>query len=112
MCPQCYINALLFAVFGSSITTTISNPWIIAVGIILTVIGIYFIYKGIKKNKGKGGLQRNFTITFLVISSFMFGYLLATYQTHDYFESRTHHVEEECETCDVEESKEEAREAF
>ena len=36
----------------------------------------------------------------------MFGYLVAAYQTHDYFESRTHHVEEECETCDVEKSKE------
>jgi len=36
----------------------------------------------------------------------MSGYLLAAYQTHDYFDSRTHHVEEECETCDVESPKE------
>jgi len=46
------------------------------------------------------------TTTFLVSASFMSGYLLAAYQTHDYFDSRTHHVEEECETCDVESPKE------
>ena len=50
------------------------------------------MYRGYKKNKGKGGLQRNLTTTFLVIGSFMFGYLVAAYQTHDYFEEkyRTH----------------------
>ena len=47
-------------------------------------------------------------MTFLVIGSFLLGYLAAAYQTHDYFKERTHHVEEECETCGIEESKEEA----
>ena len=87
--------------FGSSAIAFIQNPWTIAFGVITTILATYFIYKGIKKNKGKGGLQRNFTTTFLVIASFMFGYLVAAYQTHDYFESRTHHVEEECETCGI-----------
>ncbi len=63
----------------------------IAAGVILTLLGFYFIYRGIRKNGGKGGLQRNLTTTFLVICSFFFGYLVAAYQTHDYFESRTHH---------------------
>jgi len=102
----CWLNALLVAVVGSSAITFIQNPWTIALAIITTILAIYFVYKGIKKNKGKGGLQRNLTTTFLVIASFMSGYLLAAYQTHDYFDSRTHHVEEECETCDVENTKE------
>ena len=106
MCPLCWINSLLLIVFGSSAIAFVQNPWTIAFAIITTILAIYFAYKGVKKNGGKGGLQRNLTTTFLVIASFMFGYLFAAYQTHDYFESRTHHTEEECETCDVEESKE------
>lgn len=85
--------------FGSSAITFIQNPWTIAFAVITTILAIYFVYRGIKKNKGKGGLQRNLTTTFLVICSFFFGYLFAAYQTHDYFKERTHHVEEECETC-------------
>lgn len=91
--------------FGSSAITFIQNPWTIAFAIVTTILATYFIYKGIKRNKGKGGLQRNLTTTFLVIAAFMFGYLVAAYQTHDYFESRTHHVEEECETCSIKDSK-------
>ena len=77
--------------FGSSAIAFVQNPWTIAFAIITTILAIYFAYRGIKKNGGKGGLQRNLTTTFLVIASFMFGYLFAAYQTHDYFESRTHH---------------------
>ena len=88
---MCYLNALLIAVFGSSVITFIQNPWTIAFAIVTTILATYLIYKGIKRNKGKGGLQRNLTTTFLVICSFFFGYLVAAYQTHDYFESRTHH---------------------
>ena len=62
------------------------------------------MYRGYKKNGGKGGLQRNLTMTFLVIASFLLGYLAAAYQTHDYFKERTHHTEEECETCSIENS--------
>ena len=102
---MCWVNSLLLMVFGSSAIAFIQNPWTIAFAVVTTILAIYFIYKGIKKNGGKGGLKRNLTTTFLVICSFLFGYLFAAYQTHDYFKERTHHMEE-CETCDVEESKE------
>ncbi len=102
MCPLCWINSLLLIVFGSSAIAFVQNPWTIAFAIITTILATYFIYRGIKKNGGKGGLQRNLTTTFLVIASFMFGYLFAAYQTHDYFKERTHHTEEECETCSPE----------
>lgn len=92
---MCYLNSLLLVLFGSSVITFIQNPWTIAFAIVTTILATYLIYKGIKRNKGKGGLQRNLTTTFLVICSFFFGYLIAAYQTHDYFESRTHHMKEE-----------------
>ena len=44
--------------------------------------------------------------TIAVLLSFAAGYLTAAYQTHDYFKERTHHNHEECETCSIEESKE------
>ena len=86
---------------GSSAITFIQNPWTIAFAVITTIFAIYFMYRGYKKNKGKGGLQRNITTTFLVIAAFMFGYLFAAYQTHDYFEEkyRNHDPNIECETC-------------
>lgn len=86
---------------GSSAFTFIQNPWTIAFAIITTILAIYYMYQGYKKNKGKGGLQRNLTTTFLAIAAFMFGYLLAAYQTHDYFEEkyRNHDPNIECETC-------------
>ncbi len=77
----------------------------IAAGVILTLLGFYFAYRGIQKNQGKGGLQRNLTTTFLAIASFFFGYLFAAYQTHDYFEEkyRTHQPDESCLTCSTDE---------
>ena len=93
--------------FGSSAITFIQNPWTIALAIITTILAIYFVYKGIKKNKGKGGLQRNLTTTFLVIASFMFGYLVAAYQTHDYFEEKYRTHQPDNITIDEEEKKDE-----
>ena len=107
MCPLCYLNALLIAVFGSSVVTFIQNPWTIAFAIITTILATYLVYKGIKKNKGKGGLQRNLTTTFLVIASFMFGYLVAAYQTHDYFEEKYRTHQPDNITIDEEEKKDE-----
>ena len=89
MCPLCYINAILLAILGSSAIALIQHPITITIGVILTVAAFYYMYKGYKKNKGKGGLQKNLTTTFLVIFSFMFGYLVAAYQTHDYFMSKS-----------------------
>ena len=85
MCPLCYINSILLFVMGSSAIALIQHPITITIGVILTVAAIYYLYRGYKTNDGKGGLQKNLTTTFLVISSFMFGYLVAAYQTHDYF---------------------------
>ena len=105
MCPACWLNGLILMLFGSSAIAFVQNPWTIAFAIITTILAIYFAYRGVKKNGGKGGLQKNLTMTFLVISAFMFGYLFAAYQTHDYFKERTHHSdEEEGETCSIENS--------
>ena len=73
---------------GSSAIALIQHPITITIGVILTVPAIYYLYPGYKINDGKGGLQKNLTTTFLVISSFLFGYLIAAYQTHDYFEQK------------------------
>ena len=89
MCPLCYINSILLFILGSSAITIIQHPITITIGVILTVAAIYYLYRGYKINDGKGGLQRNLTTTFLVICSFMFGYLFAAYQTHDYFMSKS-----------------------
>jgi len=89
MCPLCYINSILLFILGSSAITIIQHPITITIGVILTVAAIYYLYRGYKINNGKGGLQRNLTTTFLVICSFMFGYLFAAYQTHDYFMSKS-----------------------
>jgi len=92
---------------GSSAITFVQNPWTIALAIITTILATYLVYKGIKKNKGKGGLQRNLTTTFLVIASFMFGYLVAAYQTHDYFEEKYRTHQPDNITIDEEEKKDE-----
>ena len=73
---------------GSSAIALIQHPITITIGVILTVAAIYYLYRWYKINDGKGGLQKNLTTTFLVISSFLFGYLVAAYQTHDYFEQK------------------------
>ena len=73
---------------GSSAIALIQHPITITIGVILTVAAIYYLYRGYKVNDGKGGLQKNLTTTFLVISSFLLGYLVAAYQTHDYFEQK------------------------
>ena len=103
MCPACWINASLLFVLGSGAITIIQHPITITIGVILTVAGIYYIYRGFKKNKGKGGLQKNLTTTFLVISTFLFGYLTAAYQTHDYFKDKSElsRSVEECESCQL-----------
>jgi hypothetical protein len=47
-------------------------------------------------------------ITVAVILSFVSGYAIAAFQTHDYFKERTHHSdEEECVTCGIMDSSKE-----
>ena len=49
MCPSCYINALLFTIFGASAAAIANNPWVIALSIVLTIFALYWLYKGWKK---------------------------------------------------------------
>ena len=67
MCPACYINALLLFMFGSAGATVASNPIMIALSILLTIAGIWFLFKGYKKNKGKGGLATNIRLSLIHI---------------------------------------------
>lgn len=105
MCPLCYINAIIFLIFGSSAAAIANSPWVIGIGVTLTVIGVLFLVQGYRKNKGQGGLRRNVSTTIVVLLAFASGYSMAAFQTHDYFKERTHHNgdmhEEECETCDI-----------
>ena len=105
---MCYLNFIIFAIFGSSAAAIANNPWVIGIGVTLTVIGVLFLVQGYRKNQGQGGLRRNLMITVAVILSFASGYSMAAYQTHDYFKERTHHSdEEECVTCGIMDSSKE-----
>ena len=88
MCPACYINALLLFMFGSAGATVASNPVVIALSILFTIAGIWFLIKGYKKNKGKGGLATNIRNTVVYILIFSAGFVTASYVTHDYFKSQ------------------------
>ena len=91
MCPACYINALLLFMFGSAGATVASNPIVIALSILFTIAGIWFLFKGYKKNKVKGGLATHIKITVVYIMLFSPGFVTASYVTHDYFKSKQHH---------------------
>ena len=105
---MCYLNFIIFAIFGSSAAAIANNPWVIGIGVTLTVIGVLFLVQGYRKNQGQGGFRRNLMITVAVILSFASGYSMAAYQTHDYFKERTHHSdEEECVTCGIMDSSKE-----
>ena len=103
MCPLCYINAIIFLIFGSSAAAIANSPWVIGIGVTLTVIGVLFLIRGYQKNQGQGGLKRNLLTTVAVVLAFASGYLMAAYQTHDYFKERTHHAKDMM----MEQSKEE-----
>ena len=59
MCPACYINGLLFLIFGASGAAMASNPWILGISAVLTVWGFWWMWKAYKRNKGKGGFKSN-----------------------------------------------------
>ncbi len=46
MCPACYINAILFSIFGASAASISNNPWVITLSIVLTILALYWLYKG------------------------------------------------------------------
>ena len=88
MCPMCYINGLLFLIFGASGVAIANNPWVIAIGIILTIAGIWWMWKAYQKNRGKGGFKKNLKNTVIYLLVFVAGFVTASYVTHDYFKTK------------------------
>lgn len=88
MCPACYINGLLFLIFGATGAAIASNPWVIAISIILTIAGLWWMWKAYKKNKGKGGWSKNIRNTIIYLIIFIAGFITASYTTHDYFKKQ------------------------
>ena len=88
MCPAWYINGLLFLIFGAAGASIANNPWVIAISVILTIAGFYWMWKAYKKNKGKGGFAKNIKTTLLYILVFGAGFITASYVTHDYFANK------------------------
>ena len=88
MCPMCYINGLLLLIFGASGVAIANNPWVIAIGIILTIAGFWWMWRAYKKNKGKGGFAKNIRNTLIYIAIFIAGFVTASYVTHDYFKNK------------------------
>ena len=86
MCPACYINAILFTIFGASAASIANNPWVITLSIILTILALYWLYKGWKKHT-PGTFMKNLRITVILIAVFAAGYVTASYTTHKYFKN-------------------------
>ena len=88
MCPMCYINGLLFLIFGASGVAIANNPWVIAIGVILTIAGFWWMWRAYKRNKGKGGFKKNLKTTVIYVLVFAAGFVTASYVTHDYFKTK------------------------
>ena len=86
MCPACYINAILFSIFGASAASISNNPWVITLSIILTLLALYWLYKGWKKHT-PGTFMKNLRMTVILIAVFAAGYVTASYTTHEYFKN-------------------------
>jgi len=84
MCPACYINAILFSIFGASAASIANNPWVITLSIILTILALYWFYKGWKKHT-PGTFMKNLRMTVILVAVFAAGYVTASYTTHEYF---------------------------
>ena len=86
MCPACYLNGFLFLLFGAAGVTIANNPWIIAIAIILTLAGFYWMWKAWKR-RSPGKFKQNLktTVTFLLV--FAAGFITASYMTHEYFKN-------------------------
>ena len=86
MCPACYINALLFTIFGASAAAIANNPWVIALSIVLTIFALYWLYKGWKK-RTSGTFMKNLRMTVIFVVVFTTGYISASYTTHEFFKN-------------------------
>ena len=49
MCPACYINGFIFLIFGASGAAIASNPFVMFIAAILTLVGFYWMWKAWKK---------------------------------------------------------------
>ncbi len=88
MCPACYINGLLFLIFGAAGASLGNNPLVITISVLLTIAGFWWMWKAYKRNKGKGGFVKNLKTTLIYLLIFAAGYVTAAYMTHDYFKSK------------------------
>ena len=88
MCPACYINGLIFLIFGASGAVVANNPWIITISVLLTVAGFWWMWKAYKKNQGNGGFKKNLKTTAIYVLIFVAGFATASYVTHDYFKTK------------------------
>ena len=88
MCPACYINGLLFLIFGATGASLANNPLVIIISVVLTIAGFWWMWKAYKRNKGKGGFVKNLKTTLIYLLIFAAGYVTAAYTTHDYFKSK------------------------
>tara|TARA_B100000949_G_scaffold1126_1_gene957 strand:+ start:366 stop:650 length:285 start_codon:yes stop_codon:yes gene_type:complete len=84
MCPACYINAILFSIFGVSAASIANNPWVITLSIILTIFALYWLYKGWKKHTPRT-FMKNLRMTVILVAVFAAGYVTASYTTNGYF---------------------------
>ncbi|MFL2981223.1 MAG: hypothetical protein ACJZ18_05740 [Methylophilaceae bacterium] len=86
MCPACYLNGFLFLIFGASGAAIASNPWVIAIAIILTLAGIYWMWKAWKR-RSPGKIMQNIRTTIIFLLVFGAGFITASYATHEYFKN-------------------------
>ena len=86
MCPACYINGFLFLIFGASGAAIASNPYVIFIAAILTLVGFYWMWKAWKR-RSKGKVMKNVKTTIIFILIFAAGFITASFITHGYFKN-------------------------
>ena len=86
MCPACYLNGFLFLIFGASGAAIASNPWVILIAIVLTLAGLYWMWKAWKR-RSSGKTMKNLKTTIIFLLVFVAGFITASFTTHDYFKN-------------------------
>ena len=86
MCPACYINGFLFLIFGASGAAIASNPYVMLIAAILTLIGFYWMWKAWKR-RSKGKVMKNVKTTIIFLLIFAAGFITASFLTHGYFKN-------------------------
>ena len=69
MCPACYINGFIFLIFGASGAAIASNPVVMFIAAILTIVGFYWMWKAWKR-RSKGKVMKNIKTTIIFILIF------------------------------------------